>query len=172
MLANIFFIDCSLAFKRETQTPRADLSLEVMKDWNDDKYDQERNMLSFWGNQSAWFDKSLQWTVMADVRLLLECFRLELKADFDKLLLQLGAGSLFKQRPGEFIGIAPNLWRICGGWIYGGFVEELRGIYRKRSNHERRADLTLAAARKSRERIIFSRALSTSSSDGKFADFS
>ena len=111
-------------------------------------------MLSFWGNQSAWFDKSLQWTVTADVRLLLECFRLELKADFDNLLLQLGAGSLFKQRPGEFMGIATNLWRIWGVWSYGGFVEELRRIYRKRSNHEMRADLTLAAARQSRENYL------------------
>ena len=144
----------------------------MTKDWNDDKSDQERNMLSFWGNQSAWFDKSLQWTVTADVRLLLECFRLELKADFDKLLLQLGAGSLFKQSPGEFMGITTNLWRIWRGWSYGGFVEELRRIYRKRSNHEMRADLTLAAARQSRERIILSRTLSTLSSDGRFADFS
>ena len=84
----------------------------------------KNEICSLFEGTKAWFDKSLQWTVTADVRLLLECFRLELKADFDKLLLQLGAGSLFKQRPGEFIGIAPNLWRIWGGWIYGGFVEE------------------------------------------------
>ena len=129
----------------------------------------KNEICSLFEGTKAWFDKSLQWTVTADVRLLLECFRLELKADFDKLLLQLGAGSLFKQRPGEFIGIAPNLWRI---WGFGGFVEELRRIYRKRSNHEMRADLTLAAARQSRERIIFSQTLSTLSSDGRFADFS
>ena len=132
----------------------------------------KNEICSLFEGTKACFDKSLQWTVTADVRLLLECFRLELKADFDKLLLQLGAGSLFKQRPGEFIGIAPNLWRIWEGWSSGGFVEELRRIYRKRSNHQMRADLTLAAARQSRERIIFSQTLSTLSSDGRFADFS
>ena len=114
----------------------------------------KNEICSLFEGTKAWFDKSLQWTVTADVRLLLECFRLELKADFDKLLLQLGAGSLFKQRPGEFMGIATNLWRIWGGWSYGGFVEELRRIYRKRSNHEMRADLTLAAARQSRENYL------------------
>ena len=111
----------------------------------------KNEICSLFEGTKAWFDKSLQWTVTADVRLLLECFRLELKADFDKLLLQLGAGSLFKQRPGEFIGIAPNLWRI---WGLGGFVEELRRIYRKRSNHEMRADLRLAVARQSRENYL------------------
>ena len=74
---------------------------------------QQKIISKSWFNQSMWqrefenhqefisfsearFDKSVQWTIRADVWLLLLCFRLGLKADFDKLSPQFGAGSLFR----------------------------------------------------------------------------